>query len=118
MGREGEYVVRLYEAFSPEEARRLIERPEIHNTPKHWSWLNMAENELSVLTKQCLRLRFRTFSRPLDHVRRAPPVSQTWANDRSTRSLRNRCKRFPFVRCIRRRFIPMSSQIGLFRCFT
>jgi hypothetical protein len=44
----------LYEAFAPEEARRLIERLEVHHTPKHGSWLNMAETELSVLTKQCL----------------------------------------------------------------
>ena len=44
----------LYEAFPPAEARRLIEKLEIHHTPKHGSWLNMAETELSVLTKQCL----------------------------------------------------------------
>ncbi len=47
----------LYEAFPPEEARRLSERLEIHYTPKHGSWLNMAETELSVLTKQCLNRR-------------------------------------------------------------
>lgn len=47
----------LYEAFPPEEARRLIDRLEIHYTPKHGSWLNMAETELSVLTKQCLNRR-------------------------------------------------------------
>ena len=39
----------LYEAFAPAEARRLLERLEIHHTPKHGSWLNMAETELSVL---------------------------------------------------------------------
>jgi transposase len=44
----------LYEAFEPAEARRLIEKLEIHYTPKHGSWLNMAETELSVMTKQCL----------------------------------------------------------------
>ena len=44
----------LYEAFEPAEARRLIEKIEIHYTPKHGSWLNMAETELSVMTKQCL----------------------------------------------------------------
>jgi hypothetical protein len=44
----------LYEAFSPEEARRLIERIEWHYTPKHGSWLNMAELELSILARQCL----------------------------------------------------------------
>jgi hypothetical protein len=44
----------LYEAFSPAEAKRLSDRPEIHYTPKHGSWLNMAEIELSVLAEQCL----------------------------------------------------------------
>lgn len=44
----------LYEAFPPEEARRLVERFEWHYTPKHGSWLNMAEAELSVLARQCL----------------------------------------------------------------
>jgi hypothetical protein len=44
----------LYAAFAPAEARRLIERLEVHHTPKHGSWLNMAETELSVLSGQCL----------------------------------------------------------------
>jgi DDE superfamily endonuclease len=44
----------LYEAFEPAEARRLADRLEIHYTPKHGSWLNMAEIELSVLAEQCL----------------------------------------------------------------
>jgi len=44
----------LYETFSPVEARRLAKRLEIHYRPKHGSWLNIAEIELSVLTKQCL----------------------------------------------------------------
>lgn len=44
----------LYEAFAPEEARRLIERLEVHYTPKHGSWLNMAETELGILSRQCL----------------------------------------------------------------
>jgi hypothetical protein len=44
----------LYEAFPPAEARRLAGRLEIHYTPKHGSWLNMAEIELSVLSEQCL----------------------------------------------------------------
>ncbi len=44
----------LYEAFYPVEARRLCEKLEIHYTPKHGSWLNMAEIELSVLGRQCL----------------------------------------------------------------
>jgi DDE superfamily endonuclease len=44
----------LYEAFLPEEARRLARRLEIHYTPKHGSWLNMAETELGILNRQCL----------------------------------------------------------------
>jgi DDE superfamily endonuclease len=44
----------LYEAFAPAEARRIVERLELHHTPKHGSWLNMAEIELSVLGRQCL----------------------------------------------------------------
>lgn len=47
----------LYAAFPPAEARRILQRLEIHYTPKHGSWLNMAETELSVLSKQCLRRR-------------------------------------------------------------
>ena len=44
----------LYKAFEPGRARRIAERLEIHHTPKHGSWLNMAEIELSVLARQCL----------------------------------------------------------------
>ena len=47
----------LYETFPPAEARRLAERLEIHYTPKHGSWLNIAEIELSALHGQCLRRR-------------------------------------------------------------
>lgn len=47
----------LYETFAPQEARRLAERLEIHYTPKHGSWLNMAEIELSALSRQCLNRR-------------------------------------------------------------
>src|SRR4051812_11670433 len=47
----------LYEAFPPEQARRIADRLEIHHTPKHGSWLNMAEIELSVLARQCLSRR-------------------------------------------------------------
>ena len=44
----------LYEAFEPAEARRIAQKLEIHYTPKHGSWLNMAEIELGVLARQCL----------------------------------------------------------------
>jgi hypothetical protein len=47
----------LYEAFPPDVARRVWERLEVHYTPKHGSWLNMAETELGVMTKQCLNRR-------------------------------------------------------------
>lgn len=50
----------LYEAFEPQEARRMIEKLEIHHTPKHGSWLNMAETELAALAKQCLKRRIAT----------------------------------------------------------
>jgi DDE superfamily endonuclease len=44
----------LYETFAPAEARRLLKKLEFHYTPKHGSWLNMAEIELSILSRQCL----------------------------------------------------------------
>jgi hypothetical protein len=44
----------LYEAFAPAEAKRLADKLEVHHTPKHGSWLNMAEIELSALQRQCL----------------------------------------------------------------
>ena len=47
----------LYQIFSPEEARRLASRLEFHYTPKHGSWLNMAEIEWSVLSRQALKER-------------------------------------------------------------
>ena len=47
----------LYEAFEPSEARRIAERLEIHYTPKHGSWLNLAEIEIGVLDRQCLSRR-------------------------------------------------------------
>jgi hypothetical protein len=56
----------LYEAFPPEQARRLAERFEIHYTPKHGSWLNVAEMELSVLARQCLDRRIA----PAEELRR------------------------------------------------
>lgn len=50
-------IASLYEAFPPAEARRLTEKLEIHHTPKHGSWLDIAEIELSVLARQCLHQR-------------------------------------------------------------
>jgi hypothetical protein len=48
----------LYAAFPPDEAKRIADKLEMHSTPKHGSWLNMAEIELSVLQRQCLGQRF------------------------------------------------------------
>jgi hypothetical protein len=47
----------LYEAFAPEEARRILRKLEFHYTPKHGSWLNMAEIEISIVSRQCLKQR-------------------------------------------------------------
>ena len=67
----------LYEAFEPETARRLAQRLEIHYTPKHGSWLNIAELELSVLTRQCLDRRMPD----LDTLRQE---TQAWETRRNT----------------------------------
>jgi len=50
-------IASLYVAFEPQEAKRLRDRLDMHFTPKHGSWLNIAEIELSLLTRQCLRQR-------------------------------------------------------------
>ena len=60
----------FYEAFAPEEAKHLADRLEIHHTPKHGSWLNMAEIELSALARQCLSRRIArtdTLERHIQH---------------------------------------------------
>lgn len=67
----------LYKAFPPQEARRLLDRLEIHYTPKHGSWLDIAEIELSVFTKQCLNRRIDT----IDTLRRE---AKAWADRRNT----------------------------------
>jgi hypothetical protein len=59
----------LYEAFQPQEARRLAERFEIHHTPKHASWLNMAEIEIGVMSRQCLHRRIATMDEMSREVR-------------------------------------------------
>lgn len=58
----------LYEAFPPEEARRLIDKLEVHYTPKHGSWLNMAEIELGVVRGQCLDRRIPDFATLIGEV--------------------------------------------------
>lgn len=68
----------LYEAFVPEEARRIARKLEFHYTPKHGSWLNMAEIELSVLTRQCLDRRLPTQAHVASEV-------AAWVKDRNAR---------------------------------
>jgi hypothetical protein len=58
----------LYEAFEPDQARRIVERLEIHHTPKHGSWLNVAEIELSVLARQCLDRRIESVEALIDQL--------------------------------------------------
>jgi len=71
-------IASLYKAFPPEQARRLAQRLEIHYTPKHGSWLNIAECELSVLTRQCLRTRTASVSALVGKV-------TPWARGRNAR---------------------------------
>ena len=66
----------FYEAFAPKEARRLTERLEIHYTPKHGSWLNIAECEFSVLGRQCL-------ARRIDDGQRLADEIAAWERDRN-----------------------------------
>lgn len=67
----------LYEAFEPAEARRLARRLEIHHTPKHGSWLNIAETELSVLTRQSLDYR-------IGDIETLRKVTNQWSQNRNT----------------------------------
>ena len=66
----------LYEAFPAAEARRLAERFEWHYTPKHGSWLDMAESELGVLSSQCLSRRIPAKPTLIDEI-------TAWENDRN-----------------------------------
>jgi len=66
----------FYETFAPEEARRLVERFEFHFTPKHGSWLNMAEIELRALARQCLARRLPDLPRLTEEV-------QAWQQQRN-----------------------------------
>jgi hypothetical protein len=68
----------LYEAFSPEEARRLLDRIEFHYTPKHGSWLNMAETEISIMGSQCLDRRLESQDRMAEEV-------AAWERERNAR---------------------------------
>jgi len=67
----------MYEAFSPEIARALVKRLEIHYTPKHGSWLNIAEIELSAMTKQCL-------NRRIDNLPELRKQTSAWERNRNS----------------------------------
>ncbi|MBN9520202.1 transposase, partial [bacterium] len=69
----------LYEAFPPDRARRIAERIEVHHTPKHGSWLNVAGIELSVLSRQCLDRRIGSVAELVSEV----DAWQTERNDRA-----------------------------------
>ncbi len=73
-------VASLYEAFPPEQARRIAERLEIHHTPKHGSWLNVAEIELSVLARQCL-------DRRIEEAGELRREVGAWEDDRNERAV-------------------------------
>jgi DDE superfamily endonuclease len=77
----------LYEAFEPAEAKRLADRLELHPTPKHGSWLNMAEIELAVLAEQCLDRRLAdqaTLEREVAAWQAARNASGRWVDWRFT----------------------------------
>ena len=71
----------LYEAFPPERARRILDRIEWHYTPKHGSWLNMAESEISIMNSQCL-------DRRLDSVGAIAAEVAPWEAKRNARRAR------------------------------
>jgi len=64
----------FYEAFAPDVARSLAQKIEFHHTPKHGSWLNIAECELSSLTRQCLK------DRRIESIESLQEETKTWAN--------------------------------------
>lgn len=71
----------LYETFEPAEAKRIWDRLEFVYTPKHGSWLNMAEIELNVLTKQCL-------NRRIDNIKTVREEVKAWQNHRNNKDAR------------------------------
>jgi transposase len=89
----------LYDAFPAAEARRLWQRLEVHYTPKHGSWLNMAEIELSILSRQCLRRR-------IPDIEMLTDETTAWEHDRNTRT-----------RTIARRFTTPDARIKLKRLY-
>ena len=77
----------LYKAFEPAEAQRILQRLEFSQTPKHGSWLNMAEIELSMLSRQCLDRRiadFSTLKAEVDAWQEQRNQAETWIDWRFT----------------------------------
>jgi len=74
-------IASLYEAFAPATARALAARLEIHHTPKHGSWLNMAETELSILARQCLDQR-------LDRKEKMAQEVTAWEDERNRNAIK------------------------------
>lgn len=70
----------LYATFPAEEARRIARRLEIHHTPKHGSWLNVAELEFSVLSRQCLATR-------IDTMEKMQAMTAAWEHERNSRKI-------------------------------
>ena len=73
-------IASLYETFSPDEALRLAKKIEIHHTPKHGSWLNMAEIEIGVMSRQCLK-------GYLSNIETASGKVSAWCEDRNSKNL-------------------------------
>ena len=73
-------IASLYETFSPDEALRLAKKIEIHHTPKHGSWLNMAEIEIGVMSRQCLK-------GYLSNIETASRKVSAWCEDRNRKNL-------------------------------
>lgn len=74
----------LYEAFSPEKAKELWDKFEFVCTPKHGSWLNMAEIELNVLTSQCL-------NRRIDNIKTIERETTAWQKHRNNKGAKVNC---------------------------
>jgi len=71
----------LYETFLPNEAKNILDKLEIHHTPKHGSWLNVAEIELSNLSRQCL-------NRRIPNKETMIAETNAWANDRNNKNVK------------------------------
>jgi DDE superfamily endonuclease len=78
----------FYEAFPPEIAREIVKRIEFHYTPKHGSWLNIAENELSSMTRQCLK------NRRIGNIDMLSKQTQAWA---TATNAKQRCVDWQFT---------------------